>query len=92
MIISFSNTPFVLACVCGIFILAAHCVQVFGGRDITRFTTPVSALLHVALAVLLFFAGAEFDLLVACILFSVLVYSLVGYISYIKDKKGDDGK
>lgn len=88
MIISFSNTPFVLACVCGLMILASHCLAAFMGRRITKWTTPLGAALHVVLAVLLFFAGAEFDLLVLTVLASVFLYSLLSFAC----KSGEKGE
>ena len=88
MIISFSNAPFVLACVCALLVLASHCASAFFGCKIARYATPVGAVLHLPLLVLLFFAGAELDLFVAVLLASVLVYSLLNYVAYKKGQKG----
>lgn len=88
MIISFSNAPFVLACVCALLVLASHFASAFFGRRIARYATPLGAVLHLPLLVLLFFAGAELDLFVAVLLASVLVYSLLNYVSYKKGQKG----
>lgn len=92
MIISFSNTPLVLACICGLFILTSHCVSAFCTGNTAKWATPLGVLLHVVASLLLFFAGAELDLLVACILFSVLVYSLLNYVAYLNGKKGGSDK
>ena len=92
MIISFSNTPLVLACVCALLIAASHVLAAFMGRRITRWTTPLGAALHAVLAVLLFFAGAELDLFVLFILASVFVYSLLSLVSYKFGKKGESDR
>ena len=39
-----------------------------------------------------FFSGAELDFTVLALLVSVFVYSLVGYLSYLKEKKGGEQK
>ena len=84
MIISFSNTPLVIAAVCALVILGAHVSSAFLGRNIARWLTVFAAVLHLPLCVLLFFAGAELDLLVAFVLLSTLVYTLASYLAYLK--------
>ena len=81
MIISFSNTPLVIASVIGVLILAVHLVSAFYRSEWARVLTPVGVVLHIAASILFFFAGAELDLLVACLLISVFVYSLSAYIA-----------
>ena len=90
MIISFSNTPLVLACVVGILILGAHVgAAVFEGL-LVRVVTYVAIALHLALFVLLFFAGAEMALMVLAFMASLFVYTLAGYLSYlIKSGRAD---
>ena len=92
MIISFSNAPFVLACVCALLVLASHFASAFFGRRIARYATPLGAVLHLPLLVLLFFAGAELDLFVLFILASVFVYSLLSLVSYKIGKKGESDR
>ena len=87
MIISFSNAPFVLACVCALLVLVSHCASAFFGRRIARYATPVGAVLHLPLLVLLFFAGAELDLMVLALMVSVFTSALVGYLTYLNGKK-----
>ena len=87
MIISFSNTPLVLACVMGILILASHILPMFIKCGIGRIVSFIGIPLHLGLIVLLFFAGAELDFLVLALMASLLVYSLCGYLAYLKDKK-----
>ena len=84
MIISFSNTPLVLATVCLLLILGAHVLAALRGRNIARWLTLSAAVLHLPLCVLLFFAGAQLDLLVGAVLLGTLVYTLASYIAYIK--------
>ena len=81
MIISFTNTPLVLASVVGLLILAVHLFSAFRRVSLSRILTPLGVVLHVIGAVLLFFAGAGLDLTVACLLVSVFVYSLSAYIA-----------
>ena len=81
MIISFTNTPLVLASVVGLLILAVHLFSAFLRVSLSRILTPLGVVLHVIGAVLLFFAGAGLDLTVACLLVSVFVYSLSAYIA-----------
>ena len=88
MIISFSNTPLVIACALAFVILASHVSPLFLGKAASRWLTPIGALLHPVAFVLLFFAGAQLDFVVLSLVVSVFVYSLVGYISYLKEKKG----
>lgn len=92
MIISFSNTPLVLACVCGLLILASHVASAFLRRNLTRYATLSGVALHVPLAILLFFTGAELDLFVAAMLLSVLIWSLLNYVSSLKEKKEGSDK
>jgi predicted MFS family arabinose efflux permease len=90
MIISFSNTPLVIAAVLGLAILVGHVLSAFYPSRWARVLTPIGILLHVGALVLLFFAGASFDLLVACLLVSVFVYSLSEYIARGIGKGGSD--
>ena len=92
MIISFSNTPLVIACVLALLILATHVLPMFLGKAVAKWLTPLGALLHPVAFVLLFLAGAELDFTVLALLVSVFVYSLVGYLSYLKEKKGGEQK
>ena len=92
MIISFSNTPLVIACVLARMILVTHVLPLFLGKAVAKWLTPLGALLHPVAFVLLFFAGAELDFAVLALLVSVFVYSLVGYLSYLKEKKGGEQK
>ena len=90
MIISFSNTPLVMACVVGILILASHILpHLIKGRA-GQLIGLVGIPLHLALFVLLFFAGAELDLVVLCLVASLFVYSLVNYSFYLKNKREAD--
>lgn len=92
MIISFSNIPFVLACAVGALIVLTHCASAFLQGGLSRFATMVGVGLHLFAFVLLFFAGAELDVLVTCLMVSVFVYTLLNYVSYLMNKKGDTGK
>ena len=92
MIISFSNTPLVIVCALALLILATHVLPLFLDKAISRWLTPIGALLHPVAFILLFFAGAELDLVVLSLVVSVFIYSLVGYISYLKEKKGEEQK
>ena len=92
MIISFSNTPLVIACALAFVILISHFSPLFLGKAISRWLTPLGALLHPVAFVLLFFSGAQLDFAVLALLVSVFVYSLVGYLSYLKEKKGGEQK
>jgi hypothetical protein len=90
MIISFSNIPLVLACVVGALILGAHVSSaVLKGRT-ARFGAFFAIFLHLALFVLLFFAGAEMSVMVLAFMASLFVYTLAEYISYrIKSGRTD---
>ena len=91
MIIGFSNTPFVVACVLGLLITALHVCSAFLSGVLKRAATPLAICLHLGAIVLLFFAGAELDLVVTCLMASVLIYVLVGYISYVIGKNKEAG-
>lgn len=87
MIISFSNIPFILACIVGVLILFSHISHVFLKERISRVLRFIGVLLYPIGIILLFFAGASFDLCVACVLACVLVYTLASSISH-KRKEG----
>ena len=86
MIISFSNTPLVMACIMGVAILASHILPLFLSGGIKKGVSLIGIPLHLALFVLLFFAGAELDIMVLSLMVSLFVYSAVNYASYLKDK------
>jgi hypothetical protein len=73
--------------VCGLLILASHVASAFLRRNLARYATLSGVALHVPLAILLFFAGVELDFFVAAMLLSVLIYSLLNYVSSLKEKK-----
>ena len=87
MIISFSNVPFVFAVIVGALIIVAHVFPLFVKGNIARWTTVFGAILHPVYFILMFFAGAAFDLVVALLLASVFVYTLLGYISHSVNKR-----
>ena len=89
MIISFSNTPLVLACLVGLLILGAHVGAAMLDGLLARVISFAAIALHLALFILLFFAGAEMALMVCIFMASLLVYTLAGYIRYIKDGRAD---
>ena len=91
MIISFSNIPFVLACITGALILASHVASAFGDRLYRKLATLLGAVLHAVFFILFFLAGAKLDLAVTVLMASVLVYSVISYVAYIKEK-GDSAK
>ena len=91
MIISFSNTPLVMASIVGILILASHILPVFMKGRCAEVVKYIGIPLHLGLFVLLFFAGAELDLMVLALMVSVFTSALVGYISYLNGK-GEAGK
>ena len=91
MIISFSNTPLVLACVVGGLILGAHVGAALLEGLLARVIAFVSIALHLCLFVLLFLAGAEMSLMVLAFMASLFAYTLIGYLSYlIKGGRADE--
>lgn len=90
MIISFSNTPFVLACIVGVLIIASHCVGAFILGRVARLSSYIGLALHPFLLICLFLAGAGMDLAVASLMASVLVYSALSYASYLRRNKEAD--
>lgn len=90
MIISFSNTPLVMACIVGVLILASHILShLLKGRQ-GQIVRLIGIPLHLGLFVLLFLAGAELDLMVLALMASLFVYTLAGYLFHLKDKKEAD--
>ena len=92
MIISFSNIPFVLACVVGALIALTHCASAFLKGALSRVMTKIGVALHLCAFLLLFFAGAELAVLVMCLMASVFIYTLLNYVSYLMNKKEDASK
>jgi hypothetical protein len=90
MIISFSNIPLVLACLVGVLIFTSHALSAFGKEEVRRIATLVGAFLHAVFFILFFLAGAEIDLAAAALMASVLSYSVMSYVAYLKGKEADD--
>ena len=90
MIISFSNIPLVLASFVGVLIFASHVLSAFGKEGIRKIATLVGAFLHLVFFILFFLAGAELDLAVVALMASVLAYSVMNYVAYLKEKEADE--
>ena len=90
MIISFSNTPILLACILGVLILASHCVGAFLRGRVARFASYIGVALHPLLLICLFLGGSKMDIAVASLMASVLVYSALNYASYLMRSKEAD--
>ena len=89
MIISFSNIPLVAAIVISVLILALHVLPLLLYRW-QRCMRGAAVLLHVPLIILLFFAGASFDLAVLFLMVSVFIYLALNYLSQRIGKKGKE--
>ena len=87
MLISFSNVPLVIAGLLTLFIFALHAAGAFFDGKIRTLATYAELLLHVAVMVLLFFAEAKFDLVVAFVMASLVVYCALNYASYVISKR-----
>ena len=87
MIISFTNIPFVLFCVCAVFVVALHVISTFFKGRIAIVATYANVGLHLGIFVLLFFAGARLDFAVATFMASVTVYVSLSYASYLINKR-----
>ena len=87
MIISFTNIPFVLFCVCAAFAIALHVASTFFKGKAAMAATYVNVVLHLGIFVLLFFAGAGLDLAVATFMASVAIYLALSYAFYLVSKR-----
>ena len=84
------NSAVLSAIIIGTLIIVLHflCCLINGG--ITRILAYLNIALHLALFVLLFLSGADFEFVVCCFMASTLIYSLLSYVSHKHEKATEE--
>ena len=76
------NTAAIAAIAVGSIIIILHIISCLLDNRLCRILSYLNIVLHVGFFVLAFFGGFDFELTVCCFMGSVLIYSLLSYISY----------
>ncbi len=87
----FNNVPLVIAMAVAVLVLCMHVLSGLLSGKLAVAINIFNIFLHVVYAVLMFFAGAELDIIALSMMASVLVYSLVSYIAYTVAEKRKGG-
>ena len=88
---SFNNTPLVIAVAIAVLIIGVHVMSALLPKKTGTVLIAVNISLHIAFAVLMFFAGARLDVIAVSMMTSVLIYSLTSCITYTVSKKRNGG-
>ena len=88
---SFNNTPLVIAVAIAVLIIGVHVMSALLPKKTGTVLIAVNISLHIAFAVLMFFAGARLDVIAVSMMTSVLIYSLTSCITYTVSKKCNGG-
>ena len=88
---SFNNTPLVIAVAIAVLIIGVHVMSALLPKKTGTVLIAVNISLHIAFAVLMFFAGARLDVIAVSMMTSVLIYSLTSCVTYTVSKKRNGG-
>lgn len=82
------NSAAIAAILIGTLIIILHFTICLFDNKITRIISSLNILLHLGFFVAAFFGGFDFELVVCYFMASVLIYSLLSYISYKRKMAG----
>jgi len=84
------NGAAIAALIIGTLIIILHILTCLFDSKITRVLSYLGILLHLGFFATAFFGGFDFELVVCCFMASVLIYSLLSYISYKRKTAGGE--